>query len=323
MNRIYTPIVLLALTACAGDDTPAAQSSSAATEVVATLSFGADWSETQSGPLMAGGHALIAYDVSRLAVCKGEQGGIPQWGVTAWVSLDGGEPESFDVFSPNNPTGDQPKLALAEPGTLEMWFEATNRWGCHEWDSDFGDNYVFEVSEKQTFPRWVGNATSVVARATCDGGPCPVDFHPLAEGFSYGTWARQRATIAKIYFEAWEPSVTDWDNPDLWSQLDVQLHSRFDSSAPFESSYVDFDRRSDHNARYAITLRDLDPLKGNTIVDPASCPDVPLTKSADGFYVGTDVEFYITVNDVELRPAGGGTFHGHFEDYAGLYAPCL
>jgi hypothetical protein len=316
--------LVLAAAACGAEDPALSQSTSAATEARATLRFGADWSEVVSGPLMAGGQAIIAYDTSRLEICKGEQGGVPQWGITGHYSLDGGERQTVDVFSPNNPTGKQPVIALERAGTLELWFEATSRWGCHEWDSDFGHNYRFEVSEKRNMPSWVGNATSVISRATCDaGGPCPADFRRLEDGFTYDTWARQRAFIAAVYFEAWEPGLTDWDNPDMWWQLEVQLHHRFDAAEEFEASYVDLDRRTGNNARYAVSLRELDPLGGNTITDAADCPKVPLTPSADGNYVSTDVEFFITVNDVELRPAGGGTYRGQFVDYRGLYAPCL
>lgn len=41
---------------------------------------------------------------------------------------------------------------------------------------------------------------------------------PATDGFRFDTWARQRATVAHVYSEAWEEGFTDWDKPDLWKQ---------------------------------------------------------------------------------------------------------
>ncbi len=320
-----TLLLLPLLAACGAPEPTTGQAESGHTEVRARLVFGADWSVTQSGPLLAGTKAAVSFDHDRLATCRGEQGGVPQWGITGFFSLDGSEPKSFEVFSPNTPPNHEPTLTLSEPGALELWFQSSNRWGCSEWDSNYGNNYHFEVAPPRSFPTWVGNATSVVSRYTCGATaePCPADYRPLADGVVFGTWARQRATIANLYFEAWEAGLTDWDNPELWRELDVQLHYRFGATAPFESVYVDFERRTDSNARYAVRLRDLDPLRGNTVVDPASCPSVPLSVTEDGAYVVTEAELYITINDVELRPAEGALYRVRFEDYRGLYEPCL
>jgi hypothetical protein len=323
MNRSCLSIGAVILLGCSGEGADVQQSTSAQTEAHATITFGSDWSELASGPLLAGGKATIVYDTERMQTCTGStQGGIPQWAITGYYEL-GGVEESFDVFSPNNPEGDAPTIDLPKAGRLAIWFQATNRWGCLDWDSDFGNNYRFDVAQPATHPHWVGNATSVVSRHTCGVGPCGSDFRQLADGATFGTWARQRASISNIYFEAWEPGVTDRDNPDLWIDLDVQMHVRFDASEPFDTEYVYFERRTDHNARYAVSLRDLDPLRGNTITQPEDCPDVPLALDQSGAYVVTEAELYFTVNEVELRPAEGETYRVRFEDYAGLYEVCL
>ena len=41
-------------------------------------------------------------------------------------------------------------------------------------------DYHFTVDTNPAAPGWVGNASVAVARATCDGGPCAADLHPLA-----------------------------------------------------------------------------------------------------------------------------------------------
>lgn len=321
MQRLVVVALCGSLVACA-PEAPSSQTSAQTEIPSAAIDFDADWNESLEGALVAGGTLTVAYEPERLAVCEGVQGEILQWAITGYRQIDDGEVHSFDVISPNRPDGGPVSFALETPGTLSLWFEATNRWGCHEWDSDFGGNYRYAIGTPDTFPSWAGNATFVISRYTCDGAePCPGDFLPLTDGFVFGTWARQRATISNAYFEAWETDVTDWDNPELWQELDVQMHYRFDATQAFASRYVDFDRRTGNNARYAVPIREIDPLGGNTITQPADCPSVPL-EVVDG-YVQTTVDYYFTVNDVEVRPAPGETYQGVFEDYLGLYTPCL
>lgn len=288
------------------------------------LTFGADWSETQDGPLVAGGTATIAYDPARLSACEAVQGGTPQWAITGHVQIDDGPVSTIDILSPNHPSGNPVTFSLTASGDMALWFEATNAYGCHEWDSDFGTDYHFAVGAPASYPSWAGDVELAIERFTCGAEPCADDVHPAVDGFLFDTWARQRATVAHVYFEAWEPGVTDWDNPDLWQQLDVQMHHRFAGTQAFSSRYVDFLRRDGNNARYAVGLRDIDPLGGNTITDAVDCPAAALTLTGPGdVYVATTVEYYFTVSDVDVRPTPGGVFTGTFEDYAGLYAPCL
>ena len=87
-------------------------------------------------------------------------------------------------------------------------------------------------------------------------------------------------------------------------------------------AWVDVHGFVGNDARYAFPLRHLDPLGGNTIVDPADCPDAPLRVTDDGMYVETDVWLWFSVNGVELRP-DSGAWRGTFVDYVGLYDPCL
>ncbi|MCA9617711.1 MAG: hypothetical protein KC731_01740 [Myxococcales bacterium] len=296
----------------------------AAITPAATLTFDAGWGELQDGPLVAGGTVTIDYDPARLAACEATQGGNLQWAVTGYAQIAGGPVTTFDVLSPNHPGGEPVTFTLDAAGDLALWFEATSGYGCHEWDSDFGNNYHFEVGAPASFPSWAGDAEIAIERFTCGSEPCPGDLFPAQNGFLFDTWARQRATVAHIYFEAWEPGITDWDNPSLWQQLDVQLHYRFAGESTFASRYVDFLRRDGNNARYAVGLRDIDPLGGNTIQNPADCPTATLSLTGrNGAYVSTTVDYYFTVSDVEIRPQPGATFTGTFEDYAGLYAPCL
>jgi hypothetical protein len=146
----------------------------------------------------------------------------------------------------------------------------------------------------------------------------------LEEAFTFGTWARQRATIAGLYFDVWEEGVTDWKNPDLWKEVDVQFHYRFAGQAAFSSRYVDFFQNVGNDARYELRLRNIDPFFAMpSVVAEENCPAAELSVTPDGQYVSTEVEYYFSADGVELRPESGGTFIGRFEDYVGPYAACL
>jgi hypothetical protein len=264
------------------------------------------------------------YDAARLPGCRaGDQGGIPQWSLTGFARIADGPVVTFPVAGLNAPAS-APTIALDRVGELQVWFQATNRYGCSEFDSNYGHNYRFAVALPANAPSWVGNGNWVVSRATCAAGPCDADRNALTNEFDYGTWARQRAAIRAIYFEVYKSGVTDFDNPDLWRQLDVQVLSRpVGSAATWRSQYVRFDGRAGNNARYGLLLREFDPLGENTITDRANCPAASLALSPDGQYVTTELDYYFRVNGVEYRPAAGGAFRGRFSQYRGLFEVCL
>lgn len=307
------------LVACSPADEPVSQTDYAVSIPSAAIDFDASFGETVSGPLVAGGQVSVRYDAARLAECEGTDMGNLAWGVTGYYQLDGGEVNTFEVLSPNRPSGGPVAIELEKTGELSIWFEASNKWGCHAWDSNYGNNYNFYVGHLDTLPSWAGMAQHVITRATCSGQPCPGDYRALDEDFYFDTWARQRAVITDVTFEAWEPGVTDWDNPDLWRTLDAQIHYRFDTSGPLTSAYVDAERRG-NNARYAFSLRAIDPLGSGTILDPSDCPAVPLEE--DGALVFATMEYYLSIGDIEIRPAFGEMFVGRYADYADLYAVC-
>lgn len=112
-----------------------------------TLSFNGDWSITQSvDPLPVGGQVQVAYDASRLPDCRGDLNGHPGWSITGYYSLNGGPVGSFEAggYSPSGGT-QQPIINLPEQGDLAIWFQVTNAWGCSAWDSNYGNNYHFNV----------------------------------------------------------------------------------------------------------------------------------------------------------------------------------
>jgi hypothetical protein len=293
-------------------------------ETAPTITFDADWSAHVTGSLRAGSTVKIAYAEARASECSGSQGGQPQFSTTGHAQLEGADVQSFWAAGlDSGGTRSELTLPMGHGGDLSIWFETTNRWGCHAYDSAFGKNFHFAVEETRNLPDWIGAASVVIARATCNAGPCDQDRHDLSGGFHLDTWARERAAIERVDFRVYEPGLTDTDDPGLWQKLDAEVHYRFGGSGDFQHQYVDFDARVGNDARYALQLASLDPLGARGAIDDrGNCPQVPLTKSADGQYVSTTMEFYFTVQGAELRPEGGGSFTGTYTNYAQLFAVC-
>ena len=131
----------------------------------------------------------------------------------------------------------------------------------------------------------------------------------LATGVAFDTWARQRAVVTNLCFEVYEPGLTDVDDPALWQKLDVSVVSRLAGQSAWTTTPVEFDRRVGNNARYRLSWRALDPFR------PYHCPEVA-PQAAAGSYVQLAMEYYVTVNGGQLRPAPGAAYAGLFTDYA-------
>jgi hypothetical protein len=300
------------------------QSQASVSDSPVTLHFASDNGVSQSGPIYAGSTLRVVYDADRMPTCRGEQYGQPAWTVTGLYKVNGGEAHEY-LAAGYLPVEPRAEFVVHEVGDLELWFRNNNRWGCEAWDSDSGKNFHFEIKPSPGAPSWMGNAFSVISRETCGDSFCDQDKVPLGNGLRFGTWERERATIAKVYFEVYKQGTTDWDNPDLWKQLDVQLHSRLDTGASFGSQYVDIDQRVGNNTRYAFGVRDLDPFAAasEAITDKKQCPPFALRVSIDGQYVEAELEFYVTVNGAELRPSGESVYRAVFADDLSKYQVCV
>jgi hypothetical protein len=170
-------------------------------------------------------------------------------------------------------------------------------------------------------PAWIGEAKYAITRATCNASVCASDLRPWTAPFHFDSWAQQRAAITRGYFEVWQPGVTDFDNPNLWRELDVRVHYRFDPNGPFEQRYVDFLERAGNNARYAFSLRDFYPFPNG-----GACPTVPFRLGPDERTYEAELELYVSVNGAELRPAPNATFRGLYSsspNFGTLCTPTL
>jgi hypothetical protein len=318
----------LLLPACVASPEEASEADSEASKgAPVTLRFAASGKVTQSKTIVGGSKVKIVYEEARTR-CTGTMYGKPAFSVAAHYRVNGGPVQTIVVagLAPAgtlDPTFTVPSVvgpSGSTAGHLELWFESTSRWGCHEWDSDYGKNFHFAVAAPKNAPQWIGNAAVVLSRNTCGGGACDADRRPLEIGFLYDSWVAQRAAIRQLSFDVYEAGVTDTGDPDMWKKIDVRLYSRVGGEGPFQMRYVNLEKRVGNDARYAVDLRSLVPFPGDTVTDPKSCPAFPYTVS--GPIVEADVQFYFAIDGVELRPADGTVFHGRYQDYADLYKIC-
>jgi len=109
----------------------------------AVLAFDADMTFSQSGAVHTGDNVVVHYEPSRLSACAGSSGGNAQWGITGYYQVDGGAVRALAVARANGPDLVPTDVTFAVPrgDDLALWFEASNRWGCHAYDSNGGANY--------------------------------------------------------------------------------------------------------------------------------------------------------------------------------------
>ena len=114
-----------------------------------TISFSFDWQTRQSSALVKGNRLRIEYAASRIQSCLGNYEDNPAWVATAHYVL-GDAPERTVQVGGYTPSGFSSIVELDREGELTMWFEVTNRWGCPWFDSAYGQNYRFSVTDAST-----------------------------------------------------------------------------------------------------------------------------------------------------------------------------
>ncbi len=145
-------------------------------------------------------------------------------------------------------------------------------------------------------PLWAGLTSYTIERYTTD--PCDDGRNALGDDpVTYDEWARERAGIRNICFEVWDPGVTDWDNPDFWKQLDVEVHYRYGTSGAEQTAYVPSIDRRGNNRRYAWALdTSLDPTMYVASLPEMKVPVTIMSTSAGWVEVQADLQLWFTVN---------------------------
>jgi hypothetical protein len=280
----------------------------------ATLHFGSGWTTVQDGAIVQGGTLVVAYDLDRLTTCRGTHNGYPAWDTFAFARFEpGGQTvqasvrEFETVFGvPTNVVHPLPAhfQVPADATSVQVWFESVGI-GCWAWDSNQDQNYRFDVAAP---PAWLGAAQARLSRDSsdaCDGGVA-LDAQATVR---FDTWTRQRAAVTNVCFRGWSPGVTDRDLPSIWRLLDARVHWRLEGGS-WQEAPVAYDRRVGNDARWAWSLRNVDPFRAY------HCPEVPATVDAAGD-AHIRAELYFSVNGVELRPGDpASTFALEFVDHA-------
>ena len=101
----------------------------------AKIVYGAEGGPVLQGTLVKGSTVRVEYDRSRLKECSNKAG------VYVAYELGGDAKKYADVKS------GAADIALTKAGTLAMWFETNDEFGCHDTDSNGGANYAFDVRE--------------------------------------------------------------------------------------------------------------------------------------------------------------------------------
>jgi hypothetical protein len=185
-------------------------------------------------------------------------------------------------------------------------------------------------------PEWMGEVGVEFERYTAR--PCAGAYaYREDDDITYGDWARQRASRRNLCFEAYKRHVTDWNNPDIWRELDARAYFRFEGQETWSWEWVNLVARPGNNAQYAFDLFSTGE-EGN-IRDPlflrgaSDCPKVPvepvreedldLSPTLDfgepRWILGqSTLEVYFWVNGKELRPEGDEAFRVRYLGWVGL-----
>jgi hypothetical protein len=261
----------------------------------ATLTFAADYTQTQSGPIVAGGQLQIVYAASRLQACATPA-------ITAHVRFDP-DGEEVDPVIGAGPAIVTVPTDGAKQATI--WFEATNASGCDAFDSAYGANYVFPLALP---PSWLGLAQNLLTRddsAACGGADA-------ATGFTFDTLARDQDVVTNLCFQAYQPGETDVADTGLAQQLAASISWRLTSNTATTAwtvAPIALAGRTGNNALYTWSWRDVDPFRD------FHCPELAPNATTDGMYVQLGIEYVVSVNGAEIRPEPGAAFGGTFVDY--------
>lgn len=142
---------LLGTLGCSGADSSDGAARGDEQEVVAAASvdFLPGMPAKLSGQPSAGKAIAISYSLERLPQCRANVGGNPGWTITGFYAENGGPPRSFEVTRVTSDGKERvarpAKITPVSGGDIALWFQVTNRFGCSEFDSQYGQNFHFDV----------------------------------------------------------------------------------------------------------------------------------------------------------------------------------
>ncbi|MBU0550599.1 hypothetical protein KKF91_19745 [Myxococcota bacterium] len=220
------------------------------------IRFSADWAETTEGPLLPGGLLQIDYAPERLRSCRATYNGGRTWNIIAsWIFQPSGETGQVALYQGDYYAGEaaitQPVVNIPENAArVEMWFSNSDRAGCVDWDSNFNENYVFEIGDQGAEAPpvgWVGNWDFVTfhRNETHLGDIDPAWYWTSMEGSE---------TVTKIDVQVWIPGITDVQYPSVEATRAAaqdQIIAQAISSAHATPWDLEFNRQQGNNFVYS------------------------------------------------------------------------
>lgn len=148
MRQHLLVLLFAAAAGCSSSDPDGAASAESEVNGDAKIVFSSDFASNVTGTPRAGKGLVVEYALERLPQCRGDVGGGgPGWNVTGYYSENGGPAKIFEVSAVESGerVAKPARIALGAGGDLALWFQVSNRWGCSEFDSAFGNNFHLDV----------------------------------------------------------------------------------------------------------------------------------------------------------------------------------
>lgn len=132
---------------------------------VGRIDFFESYSHYATGPRRQGAYLEVNFDLDRLPECRNTHNGYPAWDTRANLLFHPGEQlfsGSVRQFVTDNgrPTNQATEVPFwvqipNDATEVEIWFENFSGAGstCHTWDSNYGQNYRFEIWPPADSPR--------------------------------------------------------------------------------------------------------------------------------------------------------------------------
>ncbi|HEY3819565.1 MAG TPA: DUF6209 family protein [Polyangiaceae bacterium] len=155
-NRVADPVGSYSLTAqnnwTISDDAAACPGAAPAGRLTATFATG--WQNSSTGTLAGGGKLDVAYDVYRMPATLGcTSDGVDAFATTGYVQFEPSGTVLSELLTGTRDatTGEVESLPLefdvpAGARSAALWFMTSSECtGANQWDSDYGQNYVFSA----------------------------------------------------------------------------------------------------------------------------------------------------------------------------------
>lgn len=141
------------------------------------ITFDANWSVTQSAPLVAGQPAVFRYDTNRLPSCRATYNGSPAWAISAMYQADTSSTVPTLMVTNGSNASNPVDVPFTVPYGVDLavWFHNSDDWGCSTWDSSYGQNYHFAIQSPPTIHFNV-DWTNPVAGTLKAGAPIAIDY---------------------------------------------------------------------------------------------------------------------------------------------------